>query len=145
METIILFLRRILCSLFFRIQNTEISSTTFSIKVVWRPHQTPKNLSDRLVLHLETFCASRKFLCVTLEIVLESFRMLCNVSKWSRKFPYGLGHYQKKMNKKKQYMCLCTFCTHGSGAFNKYVAKIHALCLENFCTSKSAIQKFWTF
>ena len=42
-------------------------------------------------------------------------------------------------------MCLCTFCTHGSGAFNKYVAKIHALCLENFCTSKSAIQKFWTF
>ena len=49
------------------------------------------------------------------------------------------------MNKKKQYMCLCTFCIHGSGAFNKYVAKIHALCLENFCTSKSAIQKFWTF
>ena len=62
-----------------------------------------------------------------------------------RKVAIWSGSLLKENEQKKQYMCLCTFCIHGSGAFNKYVAKIHALCLENFCTSKSAIQKFWTF
>ena len=63
--------------------------------------------------------------------------MVWKVSIWS-------GSLLKE-NEQKNIYVLVHFLHSRLDAFNKYVAKIHALCLENFCTSKSAIQKFWTF
>ena len=39
--------------------------------------------------HPESFCASGKFLCVTLEFALGSFRTVWKISRWSGYFPDG--------------------------------------------------------
>ena len=54
----------------------------------------PKTIVASWHCHPESFCASGKFLRVTLEIALGRFRTVSKVSGWSRKFMDDLDIFQ---------------------------------------------------